>query len=241
LITMADEPIARGRDCDVYAAGPGRVLRRNRAGDCTEREALLMRHLTEQGYPVPAVHGADGPDIVMDRIDGPTMLADLSGHPWRIDAHARMLGALIDRLGTVGVPPGPMPVIGDVGEVIVHLDLHPDNVVLGAGGPIVIDWSNAALGPTGLDAANTWLTMAAGRPSGSWWTRTVVALGRRVMLWRYLAAIDRPRAMERLSTAFDQRRTDPNLRADELDAMRRLVERHGAPASTRTRRTLDGE
>ena len=46
----------------------------------------------------------------------------------------------------------------------MHLDLHPGNVMHTSDGPVVIDWSNAAVGAAALDAANTWLTLPPGGP-----------------------------------------------------------------------------
>lgn len=43
---------------------------------------------------------------------------------------------------------------------ILHLDLHPENVMLTADGPVVIDWSNAEEGPPGLDWAMSALILA---------------------------------------------------------------------------------
>ena len=38
-------------------------------------------------------------------------------------------------------------------QQIVHLDLHPENVMLTGRGPVVIDWCNATDGPADLDTA----------------------------------------------------------------------------------------
>jgi aminoglycoside phosphotransferase (APT) family kinase protein len=46
------------------------------------------------------------------------------------------------------------------GETIVHLDLHPENVILTERGPMVIDWRNARDGPADLDTALTALILA---------------------------------------------------------------------------------
>jgi aminoglycoside phosphotransferase (APT) family kinase protein len=43
---------------------------------------------------------------------------------------------------------------------IVHLDLHPENVFLTPGGPMVIDWATAQEGPPGLDTAMAALILA---------------------------------------------------------------------------------
>jgi aminoglycoside phosphotransferase (APT) family kinase protein len=43
---------------------------------------------------------------------------------------------------------------------ILHLDLHPDNVMLTSRGPVLIDWRNAAEGPPDLDLAVTAVILA---------------------------------------------------------------------------------
>ena len=109
--------------------------------------------------------------------------------------------------------------------MIAHLDLHPDNVVLTVDGPVVIDWSNAAVGVSGLDAANTWLTLAAGQPDGSAMMRSFVAAGRRFFVRRFVAATDRDAAVTQLPAALDLRLRDPNLSVDERATMQALVDR----------------
>jgi uncharacterized membrane-anchored protein len=43
---------------------------------------------------------------------------------------------------------------------VLHLDLHPDNVMLTPDGPKVIDWSNAEEGAPGLDWAMSAVILA---------------------------------------------------------------------------------
>jgi Ser/Thr protein kinase RdoA (MazF antagonist) len=222
---MPGELLGRGRDCDVFADGPDRVLRRNREGTSTETEAATMRHVADHGYPVPAVFDASGPDIVMQRLDGPTMLDHLSARPWTMARQAAVLAGLVCRLGQIPPPRHELPVADPPGEVLVHLDLHPGNVVLTDAGPVVIDWTNAAIGTPGLDAANSWLTLAAGTPPGSVVQRALAAAGRRYFVHRFLTAIDRPQAVGRLPRALELRELDPNLHPDEVATMRELVER----------------
>lgn len=121
--------LAKGRAADVYDLGDGTVLRRYREGSDAHHEMALMRELHAAGFPVPAVMSAAGPDLVMERVDGPTMLADLSWRPWRLRTHADLLADLMRRLHAIPV----------VGGQVVHGDLHPDNVILSARGPVVID------------------------------------------------------------------------------------------------------
>ncbi|CAM5448863.1 phosphotransferase [Streptomyces violaceorubidus] len=195
--------IGAGRTADVYEAGAGWVLRRDRegVGDAVA-EGAVMEHVRAHGYPVPRVRPA-GPasphtdphtdpraglhadprtdphtdlpvdphtdlpvdprtdlpvdprtdlptdprtDLVMERLFGPTMLrACLDGALTPRDAGG-MLARLLRLLHEV--PPYRST---DPGVCVLHLDLHPDNVILTADGPRVIDWSNAEEGVPGLD------------------------------------------------------------------------------------------
>jgi aminoglycoside phosphotransferase (APT) family kinase protein len=158
----ADPPrqqlIGVGRTADVYAIDPGRVLRRYRVPIDVQAEAQVMTYLAGAGYPVPAVYDADGTDLIMERLDGRDMLADLGGRPWRARRHARTLAALHDRLHAIEAPPGLRPF--GPGNRVLHLDLHPANVMLTSRGPVVIDWVNARAGAPGADAAMAYLIMA---------------------------------------------------------------------------------
>lgn len=71
--------LASGRDSEIFDHGPGLVLRRSRDRRSMEREAKVMRYVAEHGYPAPRVEEvrADGSELVMERIDGPTMLEAL--------------------------------------------------------------------------------------------------------------------------------------------------------------------
>ncbi|MEL7209341.1 MAG: phosphotransferase, partial [Actinomycetota bacterium] len=131
----ADPPgplIGSGRAADVYDLGDGRVLRRNRSGGSTAREAAVMGHVRAHGYPVPRVHDADGPDLVMDRVEGPTMLEAFGRKPWRLWGWADLLADLHRQLGAVPVPDLDLPRREGPAEVLVPVDQHPDNVLLTA-------------------------------------------------------------------------------------------------------------
>src|SRR3984957_20694557 len=82
------------RNADGYDIGGGRVLRRCRRGRApreVELHAQVMRHAREFGAPVPEVFAVSGPDIVMERADGPTMLEALGRRPWTLRGQARVL------------------------------------------------------------------------------------------------------------------------------------------------------
>ncbi|OPG01157.1 phosphotransferase enzyme family protein [Streptomyces sp. GKU 895] len=133
--------IGSGRASDVYEVDEDWVLRRDREGYADAlAEAAVMEHLRRYGYPVPEVRldASSRSDLVMRRLHGPTMLAAFAAG--RIDA--REAGAVLARL---------LRQLHAVPGRIVHLDLHPDNVMLTDDGPYVIDWANAEEGDPGLD------------------------------------------------------------------------------------------
>jgi len=217
--------LASGRDSDIFEYGPGLVLRRSRHGHSMTVEARAMEHARSYGYPVPAVEEvtADGTELVMERISGPSMMTPLSRRPWTMKAYAGVLADLHDRLHEV---PGPgwLPAApGAVGDRMVHLDLHPLNVVLSPKGPVVIDWANAARGSAAADVAATWaLLAAAGIPAGR---LTAALLGRlrSVFVNAFLARFDRYSVLGELPAVVHWKVRDPNMSAAERGAMQRLV------------------
>jgi len=216
---MSGTLLARGRAADVFADAPGRVRRRYRDGLGAEREALVMEHARRHGFPVPAVHDVDGPELVLERIDGPTMLADLAARPWRVVAHARLLAELHHRLHAIPAPDGLPSRFGD-GPDLVHVDLHPDNVLLGPTGPVVIDWVAAGAGHGPDDVAMTWIILATSQIPAPQPARAVMRAGRRLFLNAFLARAGREQAAERLAHIAAVRLTDPHL----LPRERRAVE-----------------
>jgi aminoglycoside phosphotransferase (APT) family kinase protein len=214
--------IGSGRAADVYALGGGQVLRRYKTAHSCAAEAELMRYLREAGYPVPEVFAVDGPDLVMQRLVGRDMLADLASRPWRAAAHARTLARLHDQLHQIAAPAGLARPVGPGGRVL-HLDLHPGNVMLTADGPFVIDWTNGCAGEPGADVAMAYLIMASSEIDGLPWWLTPVARGLvRVFLSRFRAAVhDDPGP--HLARAAAYRLHDPNVRPAEAARLRRLA------------------
>ncbi|PVU83129.1 serine/threonine protein kinase [Cellulomonas sp. WB94] len=152
--------VASGRDADVFALDEQRVLRRNRSGRSTAIEASIVRHVTAHGFPAPLVYRAEGPDLEMEWLHGPTLLQSLAADQTSVREAARILAELHARLHAIpaiDLPGRP----ARLGEVVVHLDLHPANVVLTeAHGPSVVDWVNARAGSAALDVAMTALVIA---------------------------------------------------------------------------------
>ena len=91
------------------------------------------------------------------------MRVDLARRPWRLLHHARLLAELQRRLHRIAAPEW-LPAIGPGGAVI-HLDLHPENVLLHGKGALVIDWANARAGHWADDVAQTVVILAGRGPA----------------------------------------------------------------------------
>jgi Ser/Thr protein kinase RdoA (MazF antagonist) len=220
---LSDPPgplIGAGRAADVYAIGAGRVLRRYRRPFDVQAEAVMMRHLDQAGFPVPKVYDADGSDLVMERLDGRDMLVDLGRRPWLARRHARTLADMHNRLHQVAAPAGWREVLGP-GDKVLHLDLHPGNVMLTSRGPVVIDWSNVASGPAGADVAMAYLIMASSEVDDlPVLVRPAVSSVRAAVIRHFLlGARDDP--APHIARVARLRMADPNVRPSEADWLAR--------------------
>lgn len=211
------ELLAHGRDADVFALDEQRVLHRRRRDPPASWQVELNAHLREHGYPTPAVLDVDGTDTVYERVHGPSMMDELASRPWKVGSHARQLAELHRRLHAVPAP-AYLPLVGQGGQVL-HLDLHPGNVLLGADGPVVIDWTNAAAGIGSQDVALTWVLLRTAPVPATGPVRRLLTAGRRIFLGAFLRASDREAAQQQLSFAIDYRLQDRSLMDEEKAAL----------------------
>ena len=224
---MSDSPamelLAQGRDCDVFDRGDGTVLRRSRTDHDQAGEARVMGHVAEHGYPVPAVHEVsdDGRDMVMAKVAGPTMLQALERRPWQGRAIGRRLAELLLALHAIPAPDG-LGALRD-GDALLHFDLHPMNVILSPGGPVVIDWTNAVRGAPGYDAARAWALMACAEGDVSGLLRLAVGQVRRRLVEGFVDAVGRDEARAGLAYAVELTLLDPNISTAEKARMQALV------------------
>ena len=126
------------------------------------------------------VEGRSG--VLLDRVDGPPLLQELAeASPRELDALAGRFVALQLHCNetTVGGLPELVPRLGaeigasvsddalrrellhllgtldDGGRGVVHFDFHPNNVLVGPRGWVIIDWITVAAGPSAADLART--------------------------------------------------------------------------------------
>jgi aminoglycoside phosphotransferase (APT) family kinase protein len=233
--------VGAGRNADVFDVGDGRVLRRYRDGREARRvdtEAQVMVRARAAGVPVPEVFDVSGCDIVMERAVGPTMLDAIGRRPWTGNANVRLLARLhgivhqvpASALDGLDLPPrygiGPAD-----SEVLLHRDLHPQNVILTQSGPMIIDWEGATCGPAIADVAMTWAIIAFSDVPGP---RIEAALirGVRALLTRSFVRAAGPLDDAWRLTAIRHRLADPNVLPTERARMEKLVPApQGAEAS----------
>lgn len=188
-----------------------------------EREAKLMQHVAAQGFPAPRVQDvrAGGAELVMERIDGPTMLDVMGRRPWTFRRNAARLAMLHQRLHEIAAPDWLDPFPGGGGS-IVHLDLHPLNVILSPKGPVLLDWTNARSGVGEADVALTWLVLAAAELGETGVRAAVGAVVRRLFLRAFLGHFELARVRAVLPAVAAWKCEDRNMRPAEIAAMRRL-------------------
>lgn len=155
-------------------------------------EARRAQAVFAAGLPVPGVYGvveaAGRYGIVYEKVSGASLVACLQRRPWRMAATGRLLADLHMRVHEVRVPELPSlreslaqaieraPVLSLAertalretlaelpgGVVLCHGDFHPDNVLLTARGPVIIDWADATQGNPWADVARTSLLVGGG-------------------------------------------------------------------------------
>lgn len=164
--------------------------------------------------------------IVFARVDGPSLFDATQRRPWRMFAAIRQLAELHARLHRVEAP-ADWPtqrerIAGNIdaavnlapenraeahkqlkelpdGSVVCHGDFHPGNVLVAAGGPVVIDWDAATRGhPLGDVAWTVRLIRTATLPPWTprpfhWLLAATRARIERVYLDRYFDLLPGPR------------------------------------------------
>ncbi|MFH8441408.1 phosphotransferase [Streptomyces sp. NPDC018026] len=205
--------IGAGRSADVYEADAGWVLRRDREGvGDAAAEGAVMEHVRKHGYPVPRVWPGttESPrtDLVMERLTGPTMLRAWQDGALTPQEAGGMLAGLLRRLHRVPAYRG-----ADPGARVLHLDLHPDNVILTADGPRVIDWSNTEEGDPGLDWGMTAVILAQVAAAGGPVSGPVEGA--------LAALLADPFALtpDGLAEALRRRAANPTMSRDEVDLL----------------------
>lgn len=223
--------LAAGREADIFEYGPGLVLRRSREGYSMAHQATTMTYLRDRGYPVPAIEEVsdDGSEMVMERIEGLSMVDAISKAPWTVRRQARTLADLHAQLHEIPAPDFLPPAPVGSGDRIIHMDLHPLNVLVSPKGPVVIDWANACRGEPVVDVGVAWVLMAAGQIPGNSVMATLLGWGRALLVNGFVNRFDRAEVSRRLREVVTWKVTDAHMSEAEVAGMWKLVEQAEAP------------
>ncbi|HEY2563505.1 MAG TPA: phosphotransferase [Acidimicrobiales bacterium] len=219
------ELLASGRDADIFEFGPGRVLRRSRNDRSMLAEAKTMDFVRSHGYPAPEVFeiSDDGRDLVMERIDGPTMVDAGAARPWNLRRFGRQLAELHQRLHRLPAPEWVRGAPCGSGDRLLHMDLHPLNVLVARSGPVVIDWTNAAAGDPLVDVALTRVLIASGEVPTGRAKAALLNVGRKLLLDAFLKPFAGAALDAHLADVVDWKCTDANMSNREIERMRSMV------------------
>jgi aminoglycoside phosphotransferase (APT) family kinase protein len=189
-------------------------------------EARTMAYLRERGYPVPAVEelSDDGFDMVMERIEGVTMVEAIGKAPWTLRRQAATLADLHRRLHEIEAPDFLPPAPVGAGTKVVHLDLHPLNVMIGPKGVFVIDWPNAHRGDPNVDVGLAWVLMAAGQIPGAGLKERLMGFGRSLLVNGFLSHFDRHAVAGLLRQIVEMKVQDPHMSETEVAGMWNVVQ-----------------
>lgn len=192
-----------------------------------EREARAMEYAYANGYPIPRVGeiSADGTELVMERIDGVTMVDAVTAAPWKAK---RLGGALADlhvQLHELAGPEWLPSAPSGVGTRLLHMDLHPLNVMMSSRGPIVIDWANAARGDSNTDVALTWTLMSAAEVPTSGLIGALTGIIRAKLIRGFIACFDTAVVGREVDAVVTWKSADKNMSATEVTAMHEFARR----------------
>jgi aminoglycoside phosphotransferase (APT) family kinase protein len=230
------EAVGVGRSAEVFAGSDGTVVKLF--------YGWVPAHLVdaeERGTAAAFAAGASAPrlidrveqdgraGLILERVAGPSMLAELTTHPWRLLSLAAQLARLhadIHRRSGAGLPVLREQLRSQIGSItelstaardrslalletlpdgdrILHGDLHPDNVILAARGAVAIDWMGAACGDRAADAARTALILELGSPPRALPAahRAMITAGRRAFRAGWLRAYIRASGVRRADIA----------------------------------------
>jgi aminoglycoside phosphotransferase (APT) family kinase protein len=155
------------------------------------------------------------------------MVAAMSKRPWTISRQGRVLAELHHRLHHLAAPDWlPDAPVGE-GDRLLHLDLHPLNVMLSPKGPVVIDWTSACRGDPAVDVALAWVLMTAGSVPTGHLIGTVLARARSVLVTSFLRSFDLEAIGRSLHDVVAWKVLDPHMSASEQARMWTVVEEFG--------------
>lgn len=185
--------LAQGGQAEIYELDEDkviRVLRNINDEEYLKMEMSVMKTLSERGKAVPKVYEylkiQERPSIIMEKLNGDTMLDEVRKKPFHLLKQAEKLAILhlevadsAEGLGMISINERAAHLIPKAtllnselkefvlgilevlpkGNDICHGDFHPGNVIIANGEDYVIDWFGATSGRKLADIAHTYLIL----------------------------------------------------------------------------------
>ena len=211
--------LGRGYYAEVFAYGEGRAVKLfddGRDMESAEREARITKIARESGIPAPMIYDVvtvdDRAGIVMERIDGETMIQWGTSLPWRVHAGAKLMARLQADMHSrrgLDIPPPPESVLERIqaapgveesvkrqaaeqfaeqpdGDSLCHGDFHPGNILMAPGNPVIIDWESGTSAHPASDVAKSVVLIQSGVPLEQGIRRMIIEAARKYFLSTYL-------------------------------------------------------
>ncbi len=211
--------LGRGYYAEVFAYGEGRALKLfddGRELEAAEHEARLTAIALELGIPAPEVYDVvtvnDRAGIVMERIEGETMIQWGTSLPWRVHTGAKLMARLHADMHSkrgMDIPPPREEMLERIetapgveesvklqaaeriadqpdGDSFCHGDFHPGNIMMTRGSPVIIDWEVGRLFHPAADVAKSVVLIQSGQPLERGIRRVVIEAARKYFLSAYL-------------------------------------------------------
>ncbi len=192
-----------------------------------------MEYVRAQGFAVPAVEevSADGLNMVIERIEGADMVAMMGHRPWTIPRLGRVLADLHRELHELTAPDWLPDAPVGYGVGLLHLDLHPLNVMMSPRGPVVIDWARVCRGDPAVDVALAWILMAAAEVPTGRFMGMVLGRARSTLVKSFLGSVEIEAVRPILGDVVAWKVSDPHISAAEQARMWGVVKqaRGGTP------------
>lgn len=216
------QPIGKGGTSDIFVLDHQRILKLLHPGyprSKAESEFEITRALHAAGLPAPAAYEVQEREgrfgIVLERVDGISLLKLVERKPWKLFYAARLLASLHaelhQRIALTELPTQrnqlenwlasahdftpeqrraaetSLAMVPD-GNNVCHGDFHPGNILLSSRGPVIIDWSTATRGDPLVDVARTSVLFESASlpPESPWHTRLLLAFARRLLHHTYI-------------------------------------------------------
>ena len=209
--------VESGRVLKLYRAGfPRGVAAEEARVSRLVREAGLAAPAVFNGSACDGlVERDDRVGILYERVEGHSMLHEAAAHPWRMRAYGRQFARLHAEMHSARIPSlqsqraalrraidraeerfDPRLVerartalegLPD-GDAVCHGDFHPDNILMGPRGPVIIDWAPTKRGSADADVARTVLLARHGGfpPGAPWRVLAPMVVARRLFSRIYL-------------------------------------------------------